>query len=147
MNEYRSGNVCHLAGGRPTTFGSIKLSCESPNNTCTDFAAESSYQREFCRYVPPPTLSSHGAKNMNALKYSSPKACISLTLRSRASYDSADDSIVLNEEISVRYARASCLSAVVVVRRRKVDRRVRTSKKIFKQFLKCVPDRISALLR
>src|SRR5436190_1131999 len=69
MNECRSGNVCHLADGRPTTSGSIKLSCESPNNTCTDFAAESSYQREFCRYVPPPTLSSYGAKNMNALKY------------------------------------------------------------------------------
>src|SRR5579859_4503817 len=76
MSECRRGNACHLAGGRPTTSGSIALILESPYNTCTDFAAESSYQREASRYVPPPTISNQGAKNMNALKYSSPKACI-----------------------------------------------------------------------
>src|SRR5579859_3740896 len=40
-------------------------------------------------------------------------------------------------QISERYARASRLSMVVVVRRRRVERRPRTSKKIFKHVRKC----------
>src|SRR5579859_2196238 len=83
MSECRRGNACHFAGGLPTTSGSIALSLESSYTTCTDFAAESSYQREASRYVPPPTISNRGAKNMNALKYSSPNACISFTIPSR----------------------------------------------------------------
>src|SRR5438876_10344952 len=117
MNECRSGNACHCAGGRPTTSGSIALSLESPYNTCTDFAAESSYQIECLRYVPSPTISNHGAKNINASRYSSPNALISSILPSSALYDSADVNIVLKDEISERYARASRLWVVVVVRR------------------------------
>src|SRR5579859_6360999 len=139
MSECRRGNTCHCAGGRLTTLGSIALSLESLYNTCTDFAAESSYQREASRYVPPPTISNQGAKNMNALKYSSPKACISFTLPSSALYDSADVNIVLKDEISERYARASRLSVVVVVRLRRVERRLHTSKKTFTHVRKCVP--------
>ena len=49
-------------------------------------------------------------------------------------------------QISERYVRASCLSTVIVVLRRRGERRPRTPKKIFKHVRKCVPVRISALL-
>ena len=146
MNECRSGNACYCAGGQPTTSGSIALSLESPYNTCTDFAAESSYHIEFLRYVPPPTVSNHGAKNINASRYSSPKALNLSTLPSSALYDSAEVNIVLKDEISERYVHASRLSVVVIVRHGRVERRLRTSKKTFKHVRKCVPVHISALL-
>src|SRR5579859_3347962 len=139
MSECRRGNACHCAGGRPTTSGSIALILESPYNTCTDFPAESSYQREASRYVPPPTVSNHGAKNINASRYSPPNALILSTLPSSALYDSADVNIVLKDEISERYARASRLSVGVVVRLRRVERRLHTSKKTFTHVRKCVP--------
>src|SRR5579859_5948128 len=107
MSKCRRGNACHCAAGRPTTSGSIALSLESSYNTCTDFAAESSYQREASRYVPPPTVSNHGAKNINASRYSSPNALILSTLPSSTLYDSADVNIILKDEILERYARGA----------------------------------------
>src|SRR5579859_1723872 len=146
MSEYRRKNACNCAGGPPTTSGSIALSLESSSSTCTDFAAESSYQIQFLRYVPPPTVSNHGAKNINASRYSSPNAIILSTLPSSALYDSANVNIILKDEISERYVWASCLSVVVVVWLRRVERRLRTSKKTFTHVRKCVPIHISALL-
>src|SRR5579859_522900 len=121
MSKCQRGSTCHCAGGRPTTSGSIALILESPYNMCTDFPAECSYQREASQYVPPPTVCNRGAESINASRYSSPNALILSTLPSSALYDSADVNIVLKDEISERYARASCLSVVIVVRLRRVE--------------------------